>query len=110
MADKEKRDIGEALGMIETRGLIGMIEAPDAGPPGGGFSRSGDPSPFPPGLYLPAELLQQSLIAHHEQRLRRAAEQIEQLSLRGARVDFTAVGQPRQGAPPACRFEQPDSE
>ena len=30
MADKDKRDIGDALGMIETRGLIGMIEAADA--------------------------------------------------------------------------------
>jgi ethanolamine utilization protein EutM len=26
----EKRDVGDALGMIETRGLIGMIEAADA--------------------------------------------------------------------------------
>src|SRR3989442_13207922 len=31
MADnKEKRDIGDALGLIETRGLVGMIEAADA--------------------------------------------------------------------------------
>src|SRR5471030_3233978 len=33
MADKEKDkrvDIGDALGMVETRGLIGMIEAADA--------------------------------------------------------------------------------
>jgi microcompartment protein CcmL/EutN len=30
MADKEKREIGDALGMIETRGLVGMIEAADA--------------------------------------------------------------------------------
>ncbi len=31
MADnKEKRDIGDALGMVETRGLVGMIEAADA--------------------------------------------------------------------------------
>src|SRR5512134_129490 len=30
MADKEKAEIGEALGMVETRGLIGMIEAADA--------------------------------------------------------------------------------
>src|SRR3989442_5817364 len=32
MADKEKdkRDVGDALGLIETRGLIGMIEAADA--------------------------------------------------------------------------------
>ena len=31
MADKDKRvDIGDALGMVETRGLIGMIEAADA--------------------------------------------------------------------------------
>jgi len=33
MADKngkERREIGDALGMIETRGLIGMIEAADA--------------------------------------------------------------------------------
>jgi ethanolamine utilization protein EutM len=30
MADKDKREIGDALGMIETRGLIGMIEATDA--------------------------------------------------------------------------------
>src|ERR1043166_2134001 len=28
--DKPKRDVGDALGMIETRGLIGMIEAADA--------------------------------------------------------------------------------
>jgi len=28
--EKEKREIGDALGMIETRGLIGMIEAADA--------------------------------------------------------------------------------
>ena len=27
---QEKADIGDALGMIETRGLIGMIEAADA--------------------------------------------------------------------------------
>ena len=26
----EKADIGDALGMIETRGLVGMIEAADA--------------------------------------------------------------------------------
>src|SRR5215468_3315047 len=30
MADKDPRDIGDALGMVETRGLIGMIEAADA--------------------------------------------------------------------------------
>ena len=30
MADKEKRDIGDALGMVETRGLVGMVEAADA--------------------------------------------------------------------------------
>jgi len=30
MAEKEKREIGDALGMVETRGLIGMIEAADA--------------------------------------------------------------------------------
>jgi microcompartment protein CcmL/EutN len=30
MADKTKVDIGDALGMVETRGLIGMIEAADA--------------------------------------------------------------------------------
>ena len=30
MADKEKRALGDALGMIETRGLVGMIEAADA--------------------------------------------------------------------------------
>ena len=33
MADKDtkdKREIGDALGMVETRGLIGMIEAADA--------------------------------------------------------------------------------
>ena len=32
MADKEKekREVGDALGLIETRGLIGMIEAADA--------------------------------------------------------------------------------
>ena len=29
-ADKEKREVGDALGMVETRGLIGMIEAADA--------------------------------------------------------------------------------
>ena len=29
-ADKDKREIGDALGMVETRGLIGMIEAADA--------------------------------------------------------------------------------
>jgi ethanolamine utilization protein EutM len=29
-AEKEKREIGDALGMVETRGLIGMIEAADA--------------------------------------------------------------------------------
>ncbi len=29
MADKQKH-LGEALGMVETRGLIGMIEAADA--------------------------------------------------------------------------------
>ena len=26
----EKKDIGDALGMVETRGLVGMIEAADA--------------------------------------------------------------------------------
>ena len=30
MAEKEKREIGDALGMVETRGLVGMIEAADA--------------------------------------------------------------------------------
>src|SRR5439155_24606282 len=30
MADKDKQEIGDALGMIETRGLVGMIEAADA--------------------------------------------------------------------------------
>ena len=29
-ADNDEREIGDALGMIETRGLIGMIEAADA--------------------------------------------------------------------------------
>ena len=28
--DKPKREVGDALGMVETRGLIGMIEAADA--------------------------------------------------------------------------------
>ena len=30
MAEKDKRVIGDALGMVETRGLVGMIEAADA--------------------------------------------------------------------------------
>src|SRR6201984_3192220 len=30
MPDNNKRDIGDALGMVETRGLVGMIEAADA--------------------------------------------------------------------------------
>ena len=30
MAEKEKREVGDALGLVETRGLIGMIEAADA--------------------------------------------------------------------------------
>jgi ethanolamine utilization protein EutM len=30
MPEKEKRDVGDALGLIETRGLVGMIEAADA--------------------------------------------------------------------------------
>ena len=30
MAEREKREVGDALGMVETRGLIGMIEAADA--------------------------------------------------------------------------------
>src|SRR6187397_2467424 len=30
MATKEKRELGDALGMVETRGLVGMIEAADA--------------------------------------------------------------------------------
>jgi len=30
MDDKEKRVTGDALGMVETRGLVGMIEAADA--------------------------------------------------------------------------------
>ena len=30
MAEKEKRVVGDALGMIETRGFVGMIEATDA--------------------------------------------------------------------------------
>ena len=29
-ADKPKREVGDALGLIETRGLVGMIEAADA--------------------------------------------------------------------------------
>ena len=28
--DKDKREIGDALGMVETRGFIGMVEAADA--------------------------------------------------------------------------------
>src|SRR5436190_918362 len=28
--DKPKREVGDALGMVETRGLVGMIEAADA--------------------------------------------------------------------------------
>ena len=28
--DKNRREVGDALGMIETRGLVGMIEAADA--------------------------------------------------------------------------------
>ena len=28
--NKSKRDVGDALGMVETRGLVGMIEAADA--------------------------------------------------------------------------------
>ena len=28
--DKTKRDVGDALGMVETRGLVGLIEAADA--------------------------------------------------------------------------------
>jgi microcompartment protein CcmL/EutN len=30
MADKGKPEIGDALGMVETRGFIGMVEAVDA--------------------------------------------------------------------------------
>lgn len=30
MAEKEKRVVGDALGMIETRGYVGMVEATDA--------------------------------------------------------------------------------
>src|SRR4026208_1010243 len=30
MADKDKGDIGGALGMVETRGFVGMVEAADA--------------------------------------------------------------------------------
>src|SRR6201995_6056044 len=30
MAEKAKRELGDALGLIEPRGLIGMIEAADA--------------------------------------------------------------------------------
>jgi ethanolamine utilization protein EutM len=30
MSDSEKREVGDALGLIETRGLVGMIEAADA--------------------------------------------------------------------------------
>ena len=30
MAEKDKREIGDALGLVETRGLVGMIEAADA--------------------------------------------------------------------------------
>jgi len=30
MAEKEKRVVGDALGMVETRGFVGMIEATDA--------------------------------------------------------------------------------
>ena len=28
--EKERREVGDALGMVETRGLVGMIEAADA--------------------------------------------------------------------------------
>ena len=30
MADKQKRELGDALGLVETIGLVGMIEAADA--------------------------------------------------------------------------------
>ena len=30
MAEKEKRVVGDALGMVETRGFVGMVEATDA--------------------------------------------------------------------------------
>src|SRR6476620_6878098 len=30
MADKDRRDVGDALGLVETRGLVGMLEAADA--------------------------------------------------------------------------------
>src|SRR5262245_7624540 len=30
MAETDKREIGDALGLIETRGLVGMVEAADA--------------------------------------------------------------------------------
>jgi hypothetical protein len=30
VADKDKRELGDALGMVETRGLVGMVEATDA--------------------------------------------------------------------------------
>ena len=30
MTERERHEIGDALGMVETRGLIGMIEAADA--------------------------------------------------------------------------------
>src|ERR1700756_4460136 len=30
MADSNQRQVGDALGLIETRGLVGMIEAADA--------------------------------------------------------------------------------
>jgi len=30
MANNEEREVGDALGMVETRGLVGMVEAADA--------------------------------------------------------------------------------
>ena len=30
MPDSSKREVGDALGLVETRGLVGMIEAADA--------------------------------------------------------------------------------
>ena len=63
-----------------------------------------------PRLDLPAQFLQQSFVADHEQRLRRRFQQVEELPLRRARVDSAAVGQQLHAAAAAGRFEQPDAE
>src|SRR5262252_1720739 len=57
-----------------------------------------------------AEIAQQTLVAHHEQRLRRRLQQVEECAAGGARVDLPAVGQQLYGSSAARGLEQPMAE